>query len=216
MATLTITAPAVLPAGQIVATGLSAEAYMTQYADTHHEWVEGVVIKMSPQSLPHMMLVKYLQHVLDAYFALKPVGRVLTAPFVMRLDAVNSYREPDVLVLRHDNPSELTHTALVGPADICIEVVSPESATRDYGDKLIEYEQAGVREYWIVDPLRQRCDFNRRTESGVYAVIAPDENGHYRTPLLPRLALHVPTLWQGELPDLAAVMASLQAMLADE
>lgn len=216
MGTLTITAPAVLPAGQIVATGLSADDYMAQYADSFHEWAEGVVIKMSPQSLPHMLIIQYLLQWLNAYFALNPVGCTLIAPFVMRLDALGRIREPDLQVVLDTNPSELTHTALVGPADICIEVVSPESATRDYGDKLVEYEQGGVREYWIIDPLRQRCDFNRRTDAGVYAVMQPDADGHYRTPLLPGLALHVPTLWQEKLPDLAQIMASVQAMLAGD
>jgi Uma2 family endonuclease len=40
-----------------------------------------------------------------------------------------------------------------GAADIVIELVSPESVHRDYGEKLYEYEQAGVPGYWIIDPL---------------------------------------------------------------
>jgi Uma2 family endonuclease len=212
MATLTFSIPATLPAGEIIATGVSADDFLTQYADSHHEWVRGVVIAMSPQSLPHARLIKYLQHLLDAYFSFNAIGQTLTAPFVMRIE--KAFREPDVMVIRDDNASELTQNALVGPADICIEVVSPESASRDYGEKLIEYEQAGVREYWIIDPLRQRCQFNRLV-SEVYTPIQP-ENDAYQTPLLPRLSVHVPMLWHDPLPNLAAIMQSVQAMLADE
>jgi Uma2 family endonuclease len=211
MTVLTFPVPATLPAGAIVATDVSAEDYLRQYADSHHEWVRGVVIKMSPQSLPHARLIKYLQHLLDAYFSFRPIGQTLTAPFVMRLE--KAFREPDVMVIRDDNPSDLTENALVGPADICIEVVSPESASRDYGEKLIEYEQARVREYWIIDPLRQRCQFNR-LEADVYIPIQPEE-AVYQTPLLPRLSVHVPTLWHDPLPNLAEIMQSVQAMLAD-
>lgn len=211
MATVTIPVPATLPAGKIIANGVSAGDFLTQYADSHHEWVRGVVIAMSPQSLPHARLIKYLQHLLDAYFSLNAIGQTLTAPFVMRLE--KSFREPDVMVIRDDNPGELTQNALVGPADICIEVVSPESASRDYGDKLIEYEQAGVREYWIIDPLRQRCQFNR-LDSDVYTPIQL-EDATYQTPLLPRLTVHVPTLWHDPLPNLAEIVQAVQVMLTD-
>jgi Uma2 family endonuclease len=216
MATLTLPVPATLPAGQIIATGVSAEDYLAQYAATFHEWVEGVVIKMTPESLRHALLIKYVQNLLDAYFSLKPIGQSLTAPFVMRLAAAGSFREPDVQVILDGNPGELSDTAMIGPADICVEVVSPESATRDYGDKLIEYEQAGVREYWIIDPLRERAQFNRLDDSGTYASVQPDESGHYRTPLLPKLVLHVPTLWQDDLPDYFAIGRAVQAMFAAE
>lgn len=215
-ATLTFPAPATLPAGQIVASGVSVDEYMAQYAATHHEWVEGVVIKMTPVTLRHDALSSYLRMLLAAYFELNAIGTVLGEPFVMRLAALNRIREPDLQVILDENPGQLTDTAMIGPADICIEVVSPESAPRDYGDKLIEYERAGVREYWIVDPLRQRCDFNRLGASGVYAIAEPDDAGHYTTPLLPRLALHVPTLWQDELPGFFAIGQAVQAMLEDE
>ena len=43
-----------------------------------------------------------------------------------------------------------------GAADICIEVISPESVIRDRGEKFEEYERGGVGEYWIFDYLRAR------------------------------------------------------------
>jgi Uma2 family endonuclease len=87
---------------------------------------------------------------------------------------------------------------------------------RDYGQKFHEYESVGVREYWIIDPIRQRCDFNRLSELGLYARIKPDDTEHYHTPLLPKLALHVPTLWQEQLPSFYAIGQAVQAMLSSE
>ncbi len=216
MNTLTLTLPFTPPAGQVVAVDVAAEDYLADYAATFHEWVGGVVIKTSPVSGQHDSFTAYFRQLVDAYFALKPIGRALNAPFVMRIDATRSMREPDVQVILHENPGNLTATAMHGPADICIEVVSPESASRDYGDKLIEYEQAGVQEYWIIDPLRQRCQFNRRDETGVFVTIATDSDNYYRTPLLPRLALHVPTLWRDELPDPVEIMQAVQDMLSEK
>ncbi len=212
---LTIDRDITLPAGQIVAVNVSADEFMARYAETHHEWVRGMVLRMSPASLIHDALTSYLRKLLEAYFDLNPVGKVVSEPFVMRLEAAGSFREPDLQVILRDNPGELTDTAMIGPADICIEVVSPESVARDYGDKFAEYEKAGVREYWIIDPLRQRVQFNR-LDGDVYSAVALDENARYHTPLLPRLVVHVPTLWKDDLPGFFAIGQAVQAMFDAE
>jgi Uma2 family endonuclease len=213
MATLTLTAPVVLPVGEIVAVNVSADEYLAQYAETFHEWGDGVVIKMSPVTRRHDALSTYLRMTLEAYLGLNPIGKVLSRPFAMRLDAIGRIREPDIQIILNENPGQLTDTAMIGPADICIEVVSPESVARDYGEKFNEYEKAGVREYWIIDPVRQRCDFNRRNKTGIYMKMKPDATGQYRTPLLPNLILDVPTLWQDELPNVFAIAQAVQAMI---
>lgn len=212
---LTIDRDITLPAGQIVAVNVSADEFMAHYAETHHEWVRGMVLRMSPASLIHDALISYLRKLLEAYFDLNPVGKVVGEPFVMRLEAAGSFREPDLQVIMNNNPGELTSTAMIGPADICIEVVSPESVARDYGDKFAEYEKAGVREYWIIDPIRQRVQFNR-LDGDVYNAVALDADERYHTPLLPKLTVHVPTFWEDELPGFFAIGQAVQAMFDAE
>jgi Uma2 family endonuclease len=202
---------AYVPYGKIVATGVSAEEYMSRYAADHYEWVRGYVIQMSPSSLRHQRRLQYLEDVLKAYFALNPIGQVITETFVMRLDSTQSRREPDLMVVLNDNSGELTDTAMIGPADICIEVVSPESATRDYGEKYTEYEAGGVAEYWIIDPQREQCRFHRLGEDGFYKQIDLD-NEHYTTPLLPKLVVDVPTLWQDPLPNYFQIGEAVKKM----
>jgi Uma2 family endonuclease len=216
MAVLTIPAPATLPAGEIIATNITAEDYLAEYAETFHEWVRGTVIQMSPVSERHDLLAIYLRLILDTYFDLRPIGRARNAPFVMRLEAAGAFREPDIQVILHENPGELTATAMIGPADICIEIVSLESATRDYGEKFVQYEAAGVREYWIIDPLRRDVRFSRRQTDDLYTTIQPDESGQHQTPLLPGLKLHIPTLWSDVLPTRIETVQAVQAMLAGE
>lgn len=193
---------------------VSAEEYMAHYAHDFYEWDDGRLVKMAPIQLRHAKLVSYLQKLLEAYFTLRPIGDVVGEPFVMRLDSVKGYREPDLQVILHTNPGQFTPTAMIGPADICIEVVSPESGDRDYGKKFLEYEKAGVREYWIVDPIRKAARLNRLTPDGIYADISPDAEGDYETPLLPGLKLHVPTLWAEPLPDILQIVEAVRAMLA--
>lgn len=208
--TITVTIPRMFPSGNIVATDVSVEDYMRDYAESHHEWVEEVVIKMSPVSSTHDDLTGILRELFRAYFALKPIGRVKAAPFVMRLE--KSRREPDLQVILNDNPNELTETYMDGPADICIEVISPSNAATNYGDKFLEYEQAGVREYWIIDPTRAVARFYRLNDKNVYEqVIVADDA--YTTPLLPGFTLASSIFWQDELPTLLTIVQMVQDML---
>lgn len=195
-------------------TGLiSADEYMEHYAHDAHEWVKGVVVKMSPISRPHDRLTGYLFMLFKAYFTLKPIGDVMREPFVMRLDATQSRREPDLQIVLKTNPGQLTDTAIIGPADICIEVVSSESVACDYGEKFAEYEKAGVREYWIVDPVREAARFNCLNEQELYNEGRVDADGYYQSLLLPGLKLYVETLWQEKLPDYFEIGQMVKDML---
>ena len=194
---------------------VSAEEYMERYAHDFYEWVKGELIEMTPVSEKHDTIARYLSNLLEAYLSLKPVGQLREAPFVMRVDATESRREPDLQIILNNNPGDLTDTAMVGPADICVEVVSPESAARDRGEKFIEYEKGGVKEYWLLDPVRQEAHFYRLDEKGIYKPSPPDEEGNYHCPTLPGLRLHVPTLWEEKLPDIIAIVQTVQAMLGE-
>src|SRR5689334_16122564 len=148
--------------GEIIATDVSLEEYMERYAAHFCEWIEGVVITMSPVGLVHDKLTYYLRQFLEVFFELVPIGTVVSQPFVMRLpEFPNRRREPDIAVILKTNPHELKDSYMDGPADICIEVVSKESTVRDYGAKFNEYETGGVTEYWVLDPIRKEAIFNR-------------------------------------------------------
>lgn len=193
---------------------VSLEVYMERFAAHFCEWVEGEVIPMSPVYIYHDRLTRYLAILLETFLSLRPIGQICQAPFVMRLPAFpNRRREPDLQIILNNNPGTLTETYMDGPADICIEVVSPESVARDHGDKFEEYEKGGVREYWIIDPIRSEGRFYRRSGEGIFLRQAEDAEGFYRTPLLPGFALHVPTLWQDALPDPIQTVEAVKAML---
>lgn len=203
--------------GEVVATGVSLEDYLEHYAAEHCEWLEGVVIRVSPAELKHNSLIYYLCQLLMAYFELRPIGRVIGQPFVMRLAAFpNRRREPDLLVVLKTNPHELKNTYMDGPADLCIEVVSEDSVDRDHGEKFKEYERGGVPEYWIIDPLRNESRLYRLNEAGRYIRQTEDAQGNYRTPTLPELVLHIPTLWQEQLPGPGAASEAVKAMLKSQ
>jgi Uma2 family endonuclease len=196
---------------QIIAENVSEEDYMEHYAESFHEWVQGYVIKMSPVRLEHDKLTNYTRSLLEAYFTLNPIGIVIGAPFVMRLES--SRREPDLQVILNAHSDRVKDTYTDGPADICIEVVSPSNAAVDYGAKLEEYEAGGVQEYWMFDPQRRAAYFYRLNDQGVYISTPTDATGSYQTPLLPQFKLSVATLWQDELPNYVEVLESVKKML---
>lgn len=200
------------PLGEIVASNLSDKDFDKHY-EGHYEWVRGFVIKMSPISLAHEYIVDYLKMMFKAYFTLQPIGQVVGDPFQQRIDTIQSRRQPDLQIILHTNSGQLTDTAMIGPADICIEVVSQGTSGIDYGDKFEEYEEGGVKEYWIFDPIREEYRFFRRNDQGMFKSFHPDAEGYYQTSLLPDFTLHVATLWQKDLPDILAIVEAVKKML---
>jgi len=199
--------------GEVIAIGVSVDDYMERYAADFCEWLGGVVIKMSPIHLRHADLTAYLQRFFETYFELRPIGKVIEAPFVMRQPDPLPKREPDLQILLKTNLHRLKPTYVEDHADICIEVVSPGSEDVDYGAKFKEYQTSGVPEYWIFDPIRKESRLFRLNDDGIYISQPIDHEGHYRTDMLPGLALHVPTLWQEDLPGPGAVVRAVEAML---
>jgi Uma2 family endonuclease len=202
-----------LPSGEIVAENVSAADYMQHYAADHHEWVSGYVIKLSPVYLYHYLLTSYLKTLLDTYCFYRPIANVLGEPFTMVLSN-DVRREPDLMIVLNEHAERIQPTYIKGAADICIEVVSPESRTRDAREKRHEYEAAGVREYWLLDYPEQDAQFLRLNAQGLYDVYRADEHGNYSSPLLPGLVVHVPDLWRESFPLPPTIVEHVKAMLA--
>jgi len=80
---------------------------------------------------------------------------VFPAPFAIFLNKDDkNYVEPDISVICDND--KITDKGCHGAPDWVIEIVSPSSKAMDYFTKLFKYKTAGVREYWIVDPMKQR------------------------------------------------------------
>ena len=79
---------------------------------------------------------------------------VFAAPFAVFLSKDNkNYVEPDISVIC--DKDKIDDRGCNGAPDWIIEITSPSDPHRDYGIKLFKYRTAGVREYWIVNPLTQ-------------------------------------------------------------
>lgn len=196
----------------VVAFDVPVDDYLAYYAPHHHEWFAGTVLRLAPLTPRHVQLTSYLRQLFDTYFALNPIGRVRSSPFVLQLD--DTYRQPDLQIILNHNPGRLTETAMIGPPNICIEIIAPGSTALDYGDKFAAYEKARVGEYWLIDPVRQETRFFKLNELHLYTSVPPIDNDTlYLTDMLPALVLDIPTLWATDLPDTRAIVETVQTMI---
>lgn len=135
----------------------------------------------SPASIGHQDIGGFLYSILRVYVESKELGRVVLAPYVMRMAEIARGREPDLIFVQKDRLHLLTRNYLDGPADLAIEIVSPESEKRDRKVKFAEYPIAGIREYWRIDPDKQTAEFHELDEDGTYNQAALDETSAYHS-----------------------------------
>lgn len=170
--------------------------------DVHAEWVDGEVTVFVPPSIRHQRLVSLLHYLLGLYADLRDLGEVLIAPVEMRLVPGKSSREPDLLFVARANLARLSTSRLDGPADLVVELVSDSSVARDRADKFYEYQEAGIGEYWVIDPRpgKERIDLYVLTAEGRYQAVLPDADRRYHSGALPGFWLRPEWLWQEPSP----------------
>lgn len=126
--------------------------------DTNHfvEFIDGHIEVLPMPTLTHQEIMWYLNTLFRAFLSRHDLGRVVLAPYRLYLRP-SLYREPDLMLVLNEHADRLQNKYATG-ADLVLEIVSPdaESRTRDYEEKRRDYEQAGIPEYWIVDPQEEQ------------------------------------------------------------
>ena len=120
------------------------------------ELIDGQMYMMAPPNRRHQRILLSLSRKIADYIDKKGGSyEVDIAPFAVFLNADDkNYVEPDISVIC--DPDKLTDKGCTGAPDWIIEIVSPGSRRTDYYTKLFKYRTAGVKEYWIVDPEKNR------------------------------------------------------------
>lgn len=174
--------------------------------DTLAEWLGGEVVMYSPASERHQRIAGFLITVMGIFTEQFDLGVVLSAPFQMKLE--HSGREPDVLFLAREHLDRLRETYLDGPADLAVEIISPESIGRGRGEKFNEYAEGGVPEYWLINLQQEWVEFYR-LEEGRYRLTFDGREGEYHSLALPGFWLRLEWLWQEPLPKALDVLREL-------
>lgn len=184
---------------------ISFEEYLEQSSDTHIcEWVDGKIINMPGASFEHQSLSKFLVTILNLFVTQNDLGEIVYSPFVMKLEAERRGREPDILFVGNEKQHLIKKNFLDGAADLVVEIISPESVGRDRGEKFVEYEAAGIKEFWLIDPTRKQAEFYNLNDEGFYR-LANISEGIFRSEVLPEFFLRVEWLWEKSLPTIGAL-----------
>jgi Uma2 family endonuclease len=175
--------------------------------DTLAEWVNGEVILSSPAGKQHQKIGIFLERIVGFFVEHRQLGEILTPPFQMKLS--KSGREPDLLFIKQKHLDRLKENYIDGPADLAVEIISPESAGRDRGEKFYEYEQAGIPEYWLIDPEKKRAEFYVLNSEGNYDLAKSGSKGKFDSRILPGFWLSVEWLWADPLPSTLRIVAEI-------
>ena len=150
--------------------------YYTWDDEKRRELIDGIPYEMFPDETramspaptwPHQSISSEMHYQLATFLRGKPC-KVYTAPFDVRLNG-NGDDDPDVvqpdLVVICDQ-LKLDIKGCNGAPDMVVEILSPSTARRDKTIKFNKYQQAGVREYWIIDPDIKILSTHILTDSG--------------------------------------------------
>ena len=165
--------------------------------DITAEFKDGEVIVFSPVSVRHSDIVRFVSVLLGLYVEEQGLGVVLGPEIQVRLRP-GLRRVPDVMFISKDRADIVRESHIEGAPDLVVEVVSSDSLERDWREKYYEYQEAGVKEYWVIDPGAKVMAVYR-LEQGRYERIKPEE-GIYRSKAVPGFWLKPEWLWQKPLP----------------
>lgn len=118
------------------------------------ELIAGQFYDLASPSRIHQEISMFISNKIANYIDSKNGPcKVYTAPFAVKLSADDkTIVEPDISVIC--DPDKLTDRGCTGAPDWIVEITSPSTSAHDHIRKLNLYLDAGVREYWIVDPVK--------------------------------------------------------------
>lgn len=177
-------------AGGYAGLRLSAEEYFQLPDDGRkYELIDGVVV-MSPSPTPRrqLMALEVLKQ-LSRHVDKEDLGLVLyetDVVFGVRADGRDLVYRPEMIFIRKERVSQIEDRIRIIP-DVVVEVVSPDSRSLDEQTKFHDYERAGVKEYWFIDPIEEQTRFYRLTDGRLVDVAV--RGSTYESEAVPGLML---------------------------
>jgi Uma2 family endonuclease len=184
-----------------------AEYWETYYVNTHedrqYEWNNGYLEEKPMPDYVSYSMYQWLVKLLDSFLEVQPLAKLigLEVGFRLFLPQKTAIRKPDLGVVLNSNPVPLgpRDQSYHGIFDICLESLSyssPSEIKRDTVTKKLEYAQAGVKEYYILDARDAGAEtaFYQLTPGGVYVPIPPTSDGLIGSNVLPGFQFRLPDL----------------------
>ena len=131
------------------------EDYYALPEERRVELIDGVIYDMSTPSITHQLIAGEIYGQIREYIK-KNKGECIPviAPSDVQLDKDNKTMvQPDIMIIC--DPEKIHHFGVFGAPDFVLEVLSPSTRKKDLTLKLSKYIEAGVREYWVIDPKKK-------------------------------------------------------------
>jgi len=183
-------------------------AWAVQSSEIRAEWVDGKVVTMAPVELSHSRIVHFLTRLLGVFVEEHELGEVLGEPYQVRFPPLRRRRMPDLMFISNTNLRHLERMQFDGAPDLIVEVVSNDSQTRDRREKFLEYQEIGVREYWIIDPLVKGVEcYTHKRRKGY--VPMPMIDGKINSIVLAGLFIRPEWFWQLRPPKVLGLLKQM-------
>ncbi len=163
------------------------------------ELLKGYVAKMSPApNSYHQIISAELSRVLFNYFHKKPC-KAFAAPFDVYLpnhkNTGQTIVQPDLCVIC--DLEKIEKKGCVGAPDLIVEILSPGNSRKEVIDKYEIYQEAGVKEYWVIYPAEQVLQVYS-LENAIFVAKKPKAPGDmYECQLFPELQINVESIFEG-------------------
>jgi len=166
--------------------------------DQKADLIDGVIYMASPESPEANDLFGWLYMIVRLYARKKQLGNVYGSRVAFKLDEEHG-PEPDIAFVLTEHLDRVKRGRVEGPADLAVEIVSPESVERDYDHKRELYQQSGIPEYWIIDEMEELVTL-LRLKRGKYREVR-SKKGELHSEVLSGFWLRPEWLWQEPRPD---------------
>ena len=159
----------------------------------YYEFINGIAhVMASPTSLQQECLGE-LYTEMKAFVKKNQLGKVFISPLDVYLSD-EEYYQPDMLFVSNERKS-IIQERIHGAPDLVVEVLSPSNAYKDLSHKKRMYEEFGVREYWLLDPLEKSVEVLFNTEHGFQIASKGYEKGMVQSQIFSGFAVNVEQLF---------------------
>lgn len=180
------------PAGRIV---LTYEDYCLLPDDgRRYEILEGELCVTPSPSRSHQRVALNLLVLLHAFVSARGLGEVYIAPFDVILEKT-SVVVPDLLFVARERLQIVTARGVEGAPDLMVEILSPETGSRDRVEKAQIYARHGVRHYWLVDPDAHAIETFELGGEGYHPAGRAAGETTFVPSLFPGLTISLSSLW---------------------
>lgn len=154
-----------------------------------YQLIDGMFVMSPSPTVFHQRVSKRIEQKLLLLEG-KGFGEFLHAPMDVYFSDTEVY-QPDIMFISMERSSIVGEKMIQGAPDLIVEVLSPDTGYYDLRCKMNTYETAGVREYWIADPLKKTIEVYENGNGGFSLLTRTSESGTVRSKLFPDFALDV-------------------------